>query len=55
MGLEKYDLSKLDINRIYRYIEKYTTDVYKSYDESVNQKYKVELNQRTIDRVKNSF
>lgn len=29
--------------------------IYKSYDESVNQKYKVELNQRTIDRVKNSF
>ena len=30
-------------------------NIYKSYDESVNQKYKVELNQRTIDRVKNSF
>ena len=29
--------------------------IYKSYDESANQKYKVELNQRTIDRVKNSF
>ena len=29
--------------------------IYKSYDESVNQKYKVEINQRTIDRVKNSF
>ena len=29
--------------------------IYKSYDENVNQKYKVELNQRTIDRVKNSF
>jgi peptidyl-prolyl cis-trans isomerase D len=29
--------------------------IYKSYDGSVNQKYKVELNQRTIDRVKNSF
>ena len=29
--------------------------IYKSYDESINQKYKVELNQRTIDRVKNSF
>ena len=29
--------------------------IYKAYDESVNQKYKVELNQRTIDRVKNSF
>ena len=29
--------------------------IYKSYDDSVNQKYKVELNQRTIDRFKNSF
>jgi peptidyl-prolyl cis-trans isomerase D len=29
--------------------------IYQSYDDSVNQKYKVELNQRTIDRVKNSF
>ena len=29
--------------------------IYKTYDDSVNQKYKVELNQRTIDRVKNSF
>ncbi|MDC0943112.1 SurA N-terminal domain-containing protein [Pelagibacteraceae bacterium] len=29
--------------------------IYKSYDESANQKYKVELNQKTIDRVKNSF
>ena len=29
--------------------------IYKFYDDSINQKYKVELNQRTIDRVKNSF
>ena len=29
--------------------------IYKSYDDDVNQKYKVELNQKTIDRVKNSF
>ncbi len=29
--------------------------IYQSYDESANQKYKVEVNQRTIDRVKNSF
>jgi len=29
--------------------------IYKSYDNNVNQKYKVQLNQRTIDRVKNSF
>ena len=29
--------------------------IYKSYDDSINQKYKVEINQRTVDRVKNSF
>ena len=29
--------------------------IYKIYDDNVNKKYKVELNQRTIDRVKNSF
>ena len=29
--------------------------IYQSYDENVNQKYEVEVNQRTIDRVKNSF
>tara|TARA_B100001057_G_scaffold264413_1_gene264606 strand:- start:146 stop:1603 length:1458 start_codon:yes stop_codon:yes gene_type:complete len=29
--------------------------IYQSYDENVNQKYNVEINQRTIDRVKNSF
>jgi len=29
--------------------------IYQSYDENANQKYKVEINQRTIDRVKDSF
>ena len=29
--------------------------IYQSYDENANKKYKVEINQRTIDRVKNSF
>ena len=29
--------------------------IYKTFDEVLNQKYKVELNNRTIDRVKNSF
>ena len=29
--------------------------IYQSYDENANEKYKVEVNQRTIDRVKNSF
>ena len=29
--------------------------IYQSYDENANQQYKVDINQRTIDRVKNSF
>jgi peptidyl-prolyl cis-trans isomerase D len=29
--------------------------IYRSFDEQLNKKYKVKLNQRTIDRVKNSF
>ncbi len=29
--------------------------IYRTFDESLNQKYKVELNRKTIDRVKNSF
>ena len=29
--------------------------IYKLHDNNLNEKYKVELNQRTIDRVKNSF
>jgi peptidyl-prolyl cis-trans isomerase D len=29
--------------------------IYQSYDENVNKRYKVDINQRTIDRVKNSF
>ena len=29
--------------------------IYQSYDENANEKYKVDVNQRTIDRVKNSF
>ena len=43
---EKYE-AKARLNLI--------NNIYKSYDDSINQKYKVELNQRTIDRVKNSF
>ena len=30
-------------------------EIYRTFDENLNQKYKVELNRRTIDRVKNSF
>ena len=29
--------------------------IYQSHDNNLNQKYKVEFNQRTIERVKNSF
>ena len=29
--------------------------IYKTYDDSINQKYKVVLNKRAIDRIKNSF
>ena len=29
--------------------------IYKNFDDLLNQKYKVELNQKTIERVKNSF
>ncbi len=29
--------------------------IYRIFDNSLNQKYKVELNERTIERVKNSF
>ena len=29
--------------------------IYQSYDENANQKYKVDVNQKTVDRVKNSF
>ena len=29
--------------------------IYRTFDENLNQKYKVELNRKTIDRVKNSF
>jgi len=29
--------------------------IYRTFDENLNKKYKVELNQKTIDRVKNSF
>ena len=29
--------------------------IYRIYDNKLNEKYKVELNTRTIDRIKNSF
>ena len=30
-------------------------NIYQSHDNNLNKKYKVELNQRTIDRIKNSY
>ena len=32
-----------------------TNKIYRTFDENLNQKYKVELNKKTIDRVKSSF
>ena len=43
---EKYE-AKARLNLI--------NEIYKVHDNNLNQKYKVELNQKTIDRVKNSF
>ena len=43
---EKYE-AKARLNLINR--------IYQSHDNNLNEKYKVELNQRTIERVKNSF
>tara|TARA_B100001093_G_scaffold514518_1_gene588727 strand:+ start:786 stop:2237 length:1452 start_codon:yes stop_codon:yes gene_type:complete len=55
----EYKNLKKDSNEFEKYEAKarlyLINEIYKSYDESVNQKYKVELNQRTVDRVKNSF
>jgi len=43
---EKYEVkSRLDL----------VNKIYKTFDEQLNQKYKVELNKKTIERVKNSF
>ena len=43
---EKYE-AKARLNLI--------NNIYKTFDENLNKRYKVELNKRTIDRVKNSF
>ena len=43
---EKYE-AKARLNLI--------NNIYKTFDENLNERYKVELNKRTIDRVKNSF
>ena len=43
---EKYE-AKARLNLI--------NEIYRTHDDNLNNKYKVKLNQRTIDRVKNSF
>ena len=52
-----------DINKDSKEFEKYEAKarlnlinkIYKTYDDNLNQKYEVQLNTKTIDRVKNSF
>jgi peptidyl-prolyl cis-trans isomerase D len=55
----KYKELKKSSNEFERYEAKARLDlvnkIYKSFDDKLNQKYKVDLNQRTIERVKNSF
>ena len=61
ISTKKTDFKKLDKNgnEFEQYEAKARLNlinkIYQSYDENANQKYKVEVNQRTIDRVKNSF
>ena len=54
-----YKEIKKDSNEYEQYEAKARLDlinkIYQSHDKNLNEKYKVELNQRTIDRVKNSF
>ena len=50
---------KKDSNEYQRYEAKARLNlinkIYQSHDNNLNEKYKVNLNQRTIERVKNSF
>ena len=58
MNTEYKDLKK-DSNEYEQYEAKarlnLINQIYQSHDNNLNEKYKVKLNQRTIDRVKNSF
>ena len=44
---------------IKKYINKansdYASGVYKSYDEFINTKYKIDINEKVLERLKNSF
>ncbi len=55
----QYKKIKKDSNTFEQYEAKarlnIINEIYKIFDQNLNQKYKVELNRRTIDRVKNSF
>ena len=55
----QYDKIKINSNKYKQYEAKarlnIVNKIYRTFDENLNQKYKVELNRRTIDRVKNSF
>tara|TARA_E500000178_G_scaffold311761_1_gene327941 strand:- start:1736 stop:3193 length:1458 start_codon:yes stop_codon:yes gene_type:complete len=61
ISIKKTEYKKLDIksNEFEKYEAKARLNlinkIYQSYDQNANQKYKVEVNQRSIDRVKNSF
>ncbi|MDB9752441.1 SurA N-terminal domain-containing protein [Pelagibacteraceae bacterium] len=55
----EYKILKKPSNEFEKYETKARLDlvnkIYKTFDDQLNQKYKVKLNQRTIERVKNSF
>ena len=55
----QYDKIKINSNKYKQYEAKarlnLVNKIYKTFDQNLNQKYEVELNRKTIDRVKNSF
>jgi len=57
-GSSKNSFSKTDENYL-KFVSSQNTNsrmaILKSYDQLLNEKYKVQLNQKTIDRVKNYF
>jgi len=60
ISTKKTEYKKLDQNNEFEQYEakarlNLINKIYQSYDENANQKYKVEVNQKTVDRVKNSF
>ena len=55
----KYKKLEKSSNEFEKYEAKARLDlinkIYQNFDDQLNQKYKVKLNQKTIERVKNSF